>query len=184
MEKIRIKCPYCGAILEVIDNPANEKRYATCPNCKQRNRFVDFLRVAPPVSPESSVNDETSMTRSQKGSIGYLIDKLSGIIYPLKEGVQLIGRKTSKIPQKADIMIETTDRGMSREHLFIEVVLGTDGHYHVYAFNAKNQNATTINGIVLSDGDKVGLKSGDILRLCSTPLQYFGSSIDDETVLR
>ena len=184
MEKIRIKCPSCGAILEVADNPANVNKFATCPNCKQRNRFVDFLRIMPKTTPVATQSDETYMTTSTKGSVGYLIDKITGIKYTLKLGLQLIGRKTSKIPQAADIMIETTDRGMSREHLYIDVVRGTDGHFHVYAFNAKNQNATEINGTILADGDKVGLKNGDILRLCSTPLQYVGYLSDDETVLR
>lgn len=171
--------------MEVVDNPANVNKYATCPNCKQRHRFVEYARVSPPkVTPAAAADDETSMTRTTKGSVGYLLDKTTGIKYPLKKGLQLVGRKSSRVPQNADIMIETTDRGMSREHLYLEVVRGTDGHYHVYASNAKNQNATDINGVILADGDKVGLKNGDVVRLCSTPLQYLEYVSDDETIIR
>lgn len=168
----------------MADNPANVNKYATCPNCKQRNRFVDFIKIVPKATPVELEDDETSMTRTTKGCIGYLLDKTTGIRYPLNKGIQLVGRKTSKVPQTADILIETTDRGMSREHLYVEVVRGTDGHYHVYASNAKNQNATDINGAILANGDKVGLKNGDVIRLCSTPLQYVEYSGEDETIVR
>ena len=183
MEKIHIKCPYCGSILEVVDNPANYSKNVTCPNCRHKDRFANYLRINASLANNASADDETQVILSRKGTLGYLLDKITGMIYPLKEGSQIVGRKTTKTPSKADIPISTTDLGMSREHLCIDVVLGNDAQYHVYASNAKNQNPTTINGQLLEDKDKVGLKHGDVIRLCETPLLYVGTPIDDETVI-
>ena len=181
MEKIRIKCPVCGAVLEALDNPANAEKNVKCPNCHQRNRFKDFKRIGFSPAQIPTANDETQIGQSQIGSAGYLLDKTTYRRYPLNEGRQIVGRKTHKTPSKADIPIETSDQGMSREHLCIEVMNGRDGRYHVYASNAKNQNPTEINGIRLEDGDKVGLRHGDVIKLCDTQLVYVGTPINDET---
>ena len=178
MEKIRIKCPFCGAVLETLDNPANYEKTIKCPNCQTKNVFKDFKRVIP-----KKQSDETRINLPREETIGYLLDLQTHLQYPLKEGRNLIGRKTVKTPPKADIPIETTDAGMSREHLFIDVMRGRDGHIHVYASNAKNQNPTLVNGVELEDGDKLGLKHGDILRLCDTELRYMGYEFDDITTL-
>lgn len=62
MDKIRIKCPNCGAVLEAVDNPANFDKFVTCPNCKVRNKFQDFVKI----------NDDTVIAVHKKGTIGYL----------------------------------------------------------------------------------------------------------------
>lgn len=178
MEIIRIKCPFCGAILETQDNPANYEKTITCPNCKTKNVFKDFKRVVPKI-----VNDETKIGFTREEEPGSLLDLQTLHQYPLKEGRNLIGRKTVKTPPKADIPIETTDNGMSREHLFIDVMRGRDGHFHAYASNAKNQNSTLVNGVELEDGDKLGLKNNDVLQLCDTKLRYLSYAFDDRTKL-
>lgn len=182
MEKIRIKCPVCGAVLEAMDDPANAEKYVKCPNCQQRNKFKDFKRMAAS-APIPTVEDETHVQKMRKEFPGYLMDRVSSRRYPLREGKQLVGRKPHKSPPKADVPIETTDQGMSREHLYIDVMAGRDGRYHIYASNAKNQNPTEINGITLADGDKVAIRHGDILKLCDTELVFVGTPINDETVL-
>ena len=182
MDKIRIKCPICGAILEALDDPANAEKNVKCPNCNQRNKFKDFKRVVVPMpTPIASEKDETQIASMGKDSVGYLLDRMTYRRYPLREGKQLVGRKPRKNPAKADIPIETTDQGMSREHLYIEVMAGHDGRYHVYVSNAKNQNPTEINGVTLADGDKVSIRHGDVLKLCDTQLVYVGTPINDET---
>lgn len=183
MDKIRIKCPVCGAILEALDDPANVEKNVKCPNCNQRNKFKDFKLIVPSLTPIASENDETQVATKRNDSVGYLLDRETCRRYPLREGKQLIGRKPHKNPPKADIPIETTDQGMSREHLYIEVMSGRDGRYHVYVSNAKNLNSTEINGIVLADGDKVSIKHGDVLKLCDTQLVYISTPVNDETAL-
>ena len=179
METIRIQCPNCSAILEAKDNPANYEKYVTCPNCKVRNKFKDFKHVIP----KEREDDSTRIDEFGEESPGCLLDMTTRREYPLKEGRNLVGRKPVSSPAKADIPIVTSDQGMSREHLLVDVMRGRDGHYHVYVSNAKNKNATEVNGEVLEDGDKVGIKHGDIIKLCDTPLKYLGNIIDDDTEL-
>lgn len=181
MEKIRIKCPVCGAVLEALDDPANVGKNVRCPNCKQRNKFTDFKRIVPMAAPVPSEDDETQIAQKRNDSAGYLLDRATYRRYPLHEGKQIVGRKPHRSAPKADVPIETADQGMSREHLCLEVISGRDGRYHVYASNAKNQNPTEINGVKLADGDKVGIKHGDIIKLCDTQLVYVGTPVNDET---
>lgn len=182
MEKIRIKCPECGAVLEAMDDPANAEKNVKCPNCQQRNKFKDFKRLVA-ASPIPSADDETHISEKRKESAGYLMDRATSRRYLLREGNQLVGRKPHKSAPKADVPIETTDQGMSREHLFIDVMAGRDGRNHVYVSNAKNLNPTEINGVALPDGDKIAIRHGDIVKLCDTELVYVGTPINDETVL-
>lgn len=180
MEKIRIKCPFCGALLETLDNPANFEKSIVCPNCKTKNKFKDFKRITPKpiVSPEEDV---TQFNGRAKDKIGCLVDIKTQRKYTLQEGNNLIGRRTIKTPSIADIPIETQDMGMSRKHLYIDVMMGRDGFFHAYAYNASNKNETLINGVLLEDDDKIGLKYGDVITLCETNLRYVGGAVEDKT---
>lgn len=192
MEKIRIKCPICGAILEVVDNPANYEKNVVCPNCKSKNKWKEFKRVVYKPAAPTPEEDSTHIELKTKDAIGYLLELSSSRQYSLKEGKNLIGRRTYKSQSPADIPIETTDMGMSRRHMYIDVMRGRDGYYHAYAYNANNQNDTLINGVRLEDDDKIGLKHGDIITLCETRIKYVRNTVsensertpfDDETQL-
>lgn len=182
MERIRIKCPACGAILEAEDNPANIGKDVVCPNCKTKNKFSLFPRI--PVKPVEEIDSSTEVKRIANDSIGFLLDISSGTKYPLREGRNLIGRMTYKTPPLANVPIVTENRRMSRSHLYIDVIQGADGRYHAYASNASNQNPTTINGMLLEDGDALSLKDQDVLSLSDTKLIYSGSRLNDETVIQ
>ena len=181
MEKVRIKCPVCGVVLEADDNPANYGKNVTCPNCKSRNKFSSFMRVLPKASP---VGDSSTEIRTvSHDTVGSLMDPTTGRKYPLREGRNLIGRMTHSKPSEASVPISTDNRRMSRSHLFIDVIKGTDGRFHAYASNASNKNETTINGAVLEDDDRLSLKYQDVLSLAGTELVWMGSRINDETVI-
>lgn len=190
MNTIRIKCPVCGAILNAKDDPSNVRKSVTCPNCRERRKFTEF-KVIVPVDPspvdagQEPVADETQVVlrRRPESSPGYLLDKATGQCYPIPAGEHFIGRKTSKSPSKADIAIETTDRGMSRLHLKILCSLAQDGRYHVSVANAENKNPTLVNGERLVDGDVVGIRHGDVLTLCETRLEFVGNPVEDRTEL-
>ena len=181
METIKIKCPNCGAVLGAADDPSNANKSVLCPNCKVRNRFSDFRRITPVRKEE----DETQIVLSVRDSIGYLVDEKTGRSYSLKEGRSIIGRMTYKTPPKADIPIITEDMGLSRAHLFVEVIKGRDGKYHTYASNASNANDTFINGSKLESGDKIGLKNNDKISSSKTVLRFVSEphQVDDRTIL-
>ena len=176
MERIKIKCPNCGVLLGVKEPPKDVEKIITCPNCKEKNKFCDYRPYVP-----KKVDDETEIALPVKESVGQLVDTSTRRNYPLHEGVNLIGRMTYKTPPKADVPIVTEDLGLSRAHLYIQVMKGRDGHYHYYASNASNANPTYLNDKLLEEGDKVGLKSGDKIRTSETVLRFEGNVFDDET---
>ena len=182
MEKIKIKCPFCGKILIVNDDPANAGKRLRCPACKEASIFEDFKRVV-----EQKVSDETEINMSHKtvSATFSLTDKLTGKSYKLHQGRNLVGRMTYKTAPKADIPICTENMGFSREHLYIEIVRGCDGVFHCYVSNASNKNDTFINGELLSGEDKIGLENGDQIKSSSTTLIFHRSesSSDDGTQL-
>ena len=182
MERVRIKCPVCGVILEAEDNPANYGKFVTCPNCKTRNKFSAFKTVLP-VSSSPSVDSETEIRAFTDDTVGALLDPETGRKYPLKEGRNLIGRMTHNTPSQASVPISTDNRRMSRSHLFIDVIRGADGRYHAYASNASNRNETRINGNHQEKDDKLSLKHQDRLSLSGTELIFLGSRVNDETVI-
>lgn len=176
MEGIKIKCPNCGILLGVKEAPKNLDKVVACPNCKEKNKFRDFRMVE-----SRPIQDETEIISSVKDSLGLLVDTKTHRRYSLHEGVNLVGRMTYKTPPKADVPIVTEDMGLSRAHLYIQVMKGRDGLYHYYIYNASNANPTYINEIQLEDGDKVGLKTGDKIKSSETVLLFEGKVIDDET---
>ena len=180
MDKIRIKCPVCGAVLEVEDNPAYAEKFVVCPNCREKRKFKEYKRIVPKQEP---VDDDTTMDPRKDKVPGFLLDKKTGISYELSEGDHMVGRKPVKTPPKADIAIVTADLGMSRAHMRIKVCLARDGCYHIYVSNAENKNPTYLNGELLKEGEIVGLSHGDIIKLCDTELQYVGTAVDDTTDL-
>ena len=179
MDKIKIKCPSCGALLLTLDNPANKEKIVTCPNCKTKNKFKDFVKEVP----LKTYVDDTELHPKIDDFPGRFVDKKTGISYYLSEGQLVVGRKPVKSAPKADIPILTDDMGMSRLHLKVKVILARDGHYRVYVSNAQNLNPTYINGELLKEDNVIGLKHGDIIKLSETELVYLGTPDNDITMI-
>ena len=179
METIRIKCPTCGAILTVADNPSNTGKSVKCPVCEEKHLFSAFKLVLPRKEEDDKTNlgftpdDETQLPQKTRiTAYGYLTSDSPQRKYPLAEGVNLIGRKTYKSESSATVPIETEDMGLSRKHLYIEVAKGSDGIIRHYAYNASNKNSTTINGVKLENGDKIILHDSDRIQSSKTTLVF------------
>ena len=194
MNIIRIKCPICGAELDVYDDPANVKKSVKCPNCNVKNPFKDFKRVVhakevPPTPPSGNQKPQQEPDEAEKTQIktkkkpnvdpGFFKDEATGMRYDIPDGSSTLGRKTTKTPSKADVPISTSDNYMSRIHMKVQATIGKDGLYHVYVSNADNKNPTFINGKELKGDDVLGLKHGDNLQLGDTVLVYSSSSSDE-----
>ena len=179
MDTIKIKCPNCGAILSVYDDPSNERKSVRCPACNEKHKFVEFKIVTPMldedktcIGGDSRGEDKTELPNQIESSIGYLLNEADGHKYPLCEGLNLLGRMTYKQAPVASVPIVTEDRGFSRKHLYIEVTKGPDGQYRHYAYNAANKNATSVNETTLEEGDKVILHTGDRIESSKTILVF------------
>jgi phage FluMu protein Com len=180
METIKIKCPNCGAILAVVDSPANVGKSVKCPVCKVSNLFSNFKSVRPKISEEEDrtnlgpnlcSEDKTCLPELNKvEKIGYLWDNSNNTRYNLKEGVNLIGRMTYQSAPVATVPVKTDDRGFSRKHMNIEVVKGSDQVFRYYVYNAENKNPTTVNGVLIGTNDKIILHNGDLIKSSSTEL--------------
>jgi predicted Zn finger-like uncharacterized protein len=182
METIRIKCPNCGAILTVEDSPFNAGKKVRCPICKQTHPFENFKLAKARIAEEDdrtdlggyfAAEDMTALPEIVLASAsGYLLDRANNKKYPLEEGMNLVGRMTYKTAPAASVPIKTEDMGFSRKHLNIDAVKGSDGLTRYYAYNAENKNATTVNSVLLSGGDKVILHDGDVIESSNTCLVF------------
>lgn len=178
---IHVKCPVCGVPLAIKNVSGITKKMVTCPNCKEKRPFSEFRLLEK--ESEKTVDDETRVTFNINSAPGYFLDRDTGMKYELKEGRFTIGRKPANSPPKADIPILTTDMGMSRVHMTVDVAVARDSRYHVYVSNAENKNPSYVNGELLTGDDSVGLNNGDIVKLCKTELEYRGTVVDDRTEL-
>ena len=181
MGMIKIKCPTCGAILSVADDPSNVRKSVKCPVCEEKHRFTEFKSVQNKAEESDRTqlgintkqSDRTELPmQSRPVTLGYLLDETHNRKYTLCAGLNLIGRKTYQTASVATIAIETDDLGFSRQHIYIEAIKGPDGVVRHYAYNANNKNETTINGHPLGAQDKVILHDSDTIRSSSTILVF------------
>lgn len=187
MEKIRLKCPHCGAVLQMDCIPDIEKKRITCPVCKIATPFTEFKKPKQETAGTNGSDDTTRAADNDKTSlvgdkdatqlrgtkeflIGELHDPIRKRRYPLRPGSNLVGRKATT--STANIQIETDNKRMSRSHSLIEVKKRSSGGFmHVFT-NAGNKNDTFINGKKIADGDSVILGGGEILNLGGTELKF------------
>lgn len=180
-EKIRIKCPGCGAVLVLKNGSASDDKMIVCPRCKSRNRLGGFTRVVPAPQPVVVENDTFIDQHTRPASAGFgtlsmrsacLVDTRTGKRYPLREGRNLIGRRTYQTAPLADVPIDTPDMGMSRAHFYVEMVRVNPSLSKVYMYNANNKNHTYVNADLVSTGDKIVLHNGDVIRSSETVLKF------------
>lgn len=186
MERVRIKCPNCGAILEVNMQPGIEQKKVKCPVCKELSAFCSYKRIAQQQDSETyypnsdksrggsygSNAEETEPVGQMNFTIGELILETSSLPpFRLVLGRNVIGRQATT--SKAGIQIPTKDsKRMSREHLVIEVkkVPGV-GFVHYVSLFKSGVNDTFLNTekieygecLILSDGDKLRLPDATLL---------------------
>lgn len=163
MTSKKIKCPKCGGIIEVA-NPQNASvLLITCPNLE----CCAKLRLA----------FETGETQlglpKRKENYGKLL--YHGTPFLLKKGVNTIGRKSHH--GNADILIETSDRSMSRLHAEIEVKEFPSGRIKVIVKDIRDREKSEvkplkINGKSLTPIDQIVLADGDNITMGDTIIRF------------
>ena len=120
-EIIKIKCPYCGAVLSVKNQAGIETKSVTCPICKQKSPFKDFKKVVDKGNDEKTQypgdDEKTSYrTSSDEGGtdigtgLNFTLGKLrvipSGPSFQLKPGKNIIGRRATQSTADFQIPME------------------------------------------------------------------------------
>lgn len=187
-QRIKLTCPSCGISVIRKSVAGLEKYTLECYKCKQKNIFSAWSPQPVTTAPKQNTvapvgNDDATQLGSINFTIGRLRQKENGIAYQLKEGHNIVGRKSSG--GKANFQIDTgSKRAMSREHLNVEVVKESfKGFVHYLSLCKENVNPTALNGQTLQYGiDRLILNEGDIIRLPDAEL-IFEIPDDEETRL-
>lgn len=184
-----ITCRKCGAKL-TITNAATP--IIKCTNCGYPNPVMAGAQpsrpaqVQQPVSPAAAAMPAQAPPRQSIGKspgpseLGWLVvhdENAEQQTHPLRIGRQVIGRKSVSRP--CDIMIETEDPFMGRNHCILEVKPSRSGGYEFFLSDVKMTNGTpeqmSTNGTyinaqpaALRPKDMVYLKDGDTIQMGKT----------------
>lgn len=168
---IAIKCPHCQVGLKVDEGkiPLGLTSFK-CPKCK--GSIPTSLLHTPADEPQSE--PETTLVHPIRNGMGRLTvvadEQTPEQLFPLHEGRMIIGRKSNAA--KANILIQTADRTMSRAHAVIEVKPDGKGGYKHYLSDNNSKNHTLYNQNYLEDGEVVVLQDNDELVLGHTVIRY------------
>lgn len=173
MSKIFITCPSCHKSLCFNEVQGWQSMLVQCPACQFKATASVYLAGNAAKGGQGSDDEATQVAFDEGGGTpcidtGCLRIKETGQRFALKEGQNVIGRKTS-CPQ-ADIAL-AADPYMSRRHARIDVVAGANGYEH-HLVEVGSKNILFLNGQPLQRGDIIVLSFGDTLRLGHTDVVF------------
>lgn len=177
METMKIKCPNCGAVLIVRKTSDMNGKSVRCTVCRMSNPFSAFVEVGQ----QAEYDPEETEVKKRRASGDdeeatdfehnvYLRDMATDRKYRLKEGCNLVGRKTYKTESLADVPIETDEKCFSRSHFYVEMADLTRG-CKPKMYLAKGLNKTFVNSELLETGEKIILQHGDVIRCAKLELK-------------
>lgn len=182
-EIIKIKCPFCGTVLSVKNQPGIENKHVTCPICKNKYPFTEFKRTTPSCQEDTDTEypgmdrkHEEEHTTTELPQMNFTLGRLKVVgtakAFQLRTGRNVVGRKSVK--SQADFQIDTAEkRAMSREHLLIEVKkMPAKGFVHYVSLCKEKVNKTFIGNEPLVYGDVLILGHGDVIRLPDATLKF------------
>ncbi len=186
-EIIKIKCPFCGAVLTVKNQVGIESKSVTCPICKQKSPFKDFKKILDQANDDRTQypgDDEKTSYRTSSSDPGtdistglnFTLGKLRvlpyGPSFQLKPGKNIIGRRATQ--STADFQISTEgSKRLSREHLVIEIKkVPGKGFVHYASLYKEKTNKTFIGSEQLEYGDCIVLNHGDVIKLPDVNVKF------------
>jgi pSer/pThr/pTyr-binding forkhead associated (FHA) protein len=187
---IRCSNEACNTQLRLnTDGLKTGKTYSSrCPKCNvitpfevpaDANPSLNLASAQPvkqPVSQNKTVvldrdDNQPAVTSEQIGWLVVHDEHTAQQTFPLKVGRNVIGRKS--LSKTCDIMIETNDAFMSRQHSVIDVLHYADGRFAYILSDCGSANGTFVNADQsrkLSQHDQIYLKDGDTVQLGKTKL--------------
>ncbi|KAA0989253.1 FHA domain-containing protein [Dyadobacter aurulentus] len=176
-----VKCSNCGYPNPVIAGaqPAPARPQMPAPVTPHQQMAVPPVPSSPPPAPQPP-RPTAGRPQASASELGWLVvhdENADQQTHPLRIGKQVIGRKSVSRP--CDIMIETDDPYMGRNHCVLEVKPSRTGSYEFFLSDVKmtngipeqmSTNGTFINSQAapLRPKDMVYLKDGDTIQMGKT----------------
>lgn len=165
-----IKCSNCQTGLRLDESKLKPGSYnIKCPKCSTLNQAIISVKVQEEDVPILGIS-----TEANPKEVGWLIvhdENTESQTFPLKLGKNIVGRWSESKP--CDVMIETEDRRMSRNHSVIEVLKRPTGQYDYLIYDFGSANGTFINANAakrLTEHDQVFLRDGDTIQMGRTKM--------------
>jgi len=188
MQTKRIICPKCKAVLDVKNSQNETVKQITCPSCKTILQVKFQIQQEPmeaktfyaPSKKQTTDYGETQLAGNSYGATQLMMPtgkkqnepylQYDGIVYPLIEGQNIVGRKGTT--SKATVQIETDDLYMSRQHCSITITTLPDGTKKAVLSNYQNKNKTTIDNQLIETGDAIRLTDGNKITMGQTTVIF------------
>jgi hypothetical protein len=183
-----VKCPYCTKELRVPDaSLKNGNPTLICTGCTGKFRAKTEPKVELQAKAEPKPKPAFGSTQKPEFVFGkskkadqYYSDQIGWLVvhdehtrqqtFALKVGNQTIGRKSESKP--CEIMIETGDMYMSRNHFSVDVTQRSNGMYDYTIADCNATNHTYINLNQLRADDEMFLKDGDTIQAGETKIVF------------
>jgi len=164
-----VKCEHCNAKLKVADS-AFEKGIpeVLCPICKKK-----FKPQGINLDSNKEENKPTDSGNQKTSDAGWLVvhdENTPQQTFTLKEGEQIVGRKSVSRP--CEIMIETNDDIMSRNHFVVTVKKKSSGEFEYSLKDYASRNYTFLNEVRLKQGDEYILQDGVTIQAGRTKIVF------------
>lgn len=147
----KLKCAKCGTSFKAKPDTSNKKPDSGLPTTEYKKKPDETYRNTEPGW--LVVHDEHTAAQT----------------LPLKPGKLLVGRKSASKP--CDIMIDTADRYMSRNHFYIDVRERTKGEFEYILYNDAPLNPTFLRQKDIRN-DRHYLKDGDVIQAGATKIIF------------
>lgn len=174
MKIIQIKCPWCSAVLSVKYQEGLETASVTCPVCKRKSPYSQFKPYSAPLEESTCypAGIGRDVNTSSPAPIGRLFIPSIGSTYYLSEGLNIVGRSASASQATIGLNVGSNKR-ISREHIVINVTnIPGRGLVHSISLYKERVNQTSVNGEILTFGDNIILKHGDIINLPDLDVRF------------
>ena len=181
-KKVQLVCTNCRTSLVIkLTDKLPQNLTINCPKCKKQlsytlsdlqNRFEEQQQQAKEreQSPKQN-NYQDDATQIDTKDCGWLVvhdENAHSQIFPLKVGINIVGRKSPSKP--CEVMIDTQDSFMSRNHCQVEVLQRGNGYLFVIK-DLGSQNGVFINAdrnSRLKKDDEIYLQNGDTVQIGRT----------------
>ena len=173
---MNINCTHCKSALSVDDSAfANGIPDVMCPICGKT--FKPILNKQPGAqganqAPSGSGPSNTPPA-GQGATVAWLLASDANTpkqSLPIRQGRHLVGRKS--VSMQCDIMIETADMNMSRNHFYISAAPNRNGVFEFILTDNNSTRGTLLNKSAIKPGNGYILTNGDVITAGTVDIKF------------